>query len=114
MDEEKVWECRPSASMILEQVDLLATDSLSKTISNVQAVGADEVNGGTTEHVYTYLCLYLWRSRRRSNHQQVKLWVSEKQGLPVKQRDRSEAGGIRSKTVQIIRYDLAITIKPPM
>ena len=113
---EGVWEVSPvSGSMILEQVGLLATeDSLSKTISNVQAVGTDEVNGERAR-VYTYTSTYIFGEAGADQIiSQVKLWVSEKRGLPVKQEIEGEAGGIKSKTVQIIEYDATITIKPPM
>ncbi|MBK6430360.1 hypothetical protein [Candidatus Amarolinea dominans] len=77
-----------SGSMILERSACWRRRTrLSKTISNVQAVGTDEVNGERAR-VYTYTSTYIFGEAGADQIiSQVKLWVSEKRGLPVK-RDR--------------------------
>jgi len=89
----------------------LTAEQLGGTISDAKAAGAETVNGEQAR-VYTYTSTTdLGGSKVVST---VKLWVSVKSGLPIKQEIAGEAAGVKSNTVQTVEYDKTITIAPPM
>jgi hypothetical protein len=80
----------------------------SKTISDVQYVGQDNVNGASAQ-VYTYTSSVDLSGQTVTS--QVKMWIAN--GLPVRQEINGEFAGIKSKTVQVITYDPSIKIEAP-
>jgi len=107
------WEASPvSGKVTLEAAfPALTAEQLGGTISDATAAGAETVNGEQAR-VYTYTSTTdLGGSKAISA---VKLWVSVKSGLPIKQEIAGEAAGVKSTTVQTIEYDKTITIAPPM
>ena len=108
------WAVSPmSGKAALEAAFLaLTAEQLGLTISDAKSVGTEAVNGEQAR-VYTYTSTTdLGESGQVISA--VKLWVSAKRGLPVKQEIAGEAGGIKSNTVQMIEYDPTISIVPPM
>ena len=90
----------------------LTAEQLDLTISDAKALGTEAVNGEQAR-VYTYTSTTdLGESGKVISA--VKLWVSAKSGLPIKQEIAGEAGGVKSNTVQTIEYDPTISVVPPM
>ena len=109
------WAVSPMASKTVLQSAFLAltAEQLDLTISDAKAIGSEAVNGEQAR-VYTY---HLYHRSGRALARvisAVKLWVSVKSGLPIKQEIAGEAGGIKSNTVQMIEYDPTISVVPPM
>ena len=108
------WEASPVTGKQLREAAFpaLTTEQLGATISDVKAAGTDTVNGEEAR-VYTYTSTAdLGQGSKVVSA--VKLWVSVKRGLPIKQEVAGDAGGVKSNTVQMIEYDPAISIAPPM
>ncbi len=108
------WTVSPmSSKTMLESAFLaLTAEQLDLTISDAKAVGNETVNGEPAR-VYTFTSTTdLGESGKVLSA--VKLWVSVKSGLPVKQEIAGEAGGVKSNTVQTIEYDPTISVVPPM
>jgi hypothetical protein len=80
----------------------------SKTVSNVQYLGQDNLNGAATQ-VYSFTSTADLGGETVTS--QVKMWVAN--GLPVRQEINGEFAGIKSKTVQNITYDPSIKIEAP-
>ncbi|NUQ38092.1 MAG: hypothetical protein HUU23_09895 [Caldilineales bacterium] len=108
-----VWSVLPVSGKDILQAAFpeLTAESLGATISNAQKAGSETVNGEEAR-VYTYTSTTFLEGSTVVG--EVKLWVSVKSGLPIKQEIAGEAAGIKSNTVQMIEYDAAITITPPM
>lgn len=91
---------------------LISTDEEAEaSISDVQLLGQDTVNGESTT-VYQYRSTGVLEGTEVSS--MVKLWVRDSDGLPIKQEIIGEAGGIESTTIQEIEYDPTISIEPPV
>ena len=108
------WAVSPMSGKAALQAAFLAltAEQLGITISDAKALGTEAVNGEQAR-VYTYTSTTdLGESGQVISA--VKLWVSAKRGLPVQQEIVGEAGGVKSTTVQMIEYDPAISIVPPM
>ncbi len=108
-----VWTASPisGSDAIAQAFPNMTTDELGAMFSDVRAAGADTVNGEPTR-VYTYTSITdLGEAGTVSSS--VKLWVSSRTGLPVKQEVEGEAAGVKSKTTQLIEFDPTITIEPP-
>jgi hypothetical protein len=84
------------------------TGDLSKTVSNVQYLGQEDLNGVSTQ-VYSYTSTVDFSGQTVTS--QVKMWVAN--GLPVHQEIDGDFAGIKSKTVQDITYDPSIKIEAP-
>ncbi len=84
--------------------------SQNTTISNVQFVKPDTVDGEPT-------LVYQFDSQYAAQGIQVTaattLWLSANTGLPVKLESDGEVSGVKSHTVQTIKYDPTITIQAP-
>jgi hypothetical protein len=80
----------------------------SKTVSNVQYLGQDNLNGVSTQ-VYSFTSSVDLSGETVTS--QVKMWVAN--GLPVRQEINGEFAGVKSKTVQVISYDPSIKIEAP-
>jgi hypothetical protein len=108
------WAVSPVAGKVLLEsaFPALTAEQLSGTISDAKAAGTDAVNGEEAR-VYTYTSTTdLGQTGKVISA--VKLWVSVKRGLPIKQEIAGDSGGVKSNTVQMIEYDPAITITAPM
>jgi len=108
------WAVSPMSSKTVLQSAFLAltAEQLDLTISDAKAVGSEAVNGEQAR-VYTFTSTTdLGESGKIISA--VKLWVSARSGLPVKQEIAGEAGGVKSTTVQMIEYDPTISVVPPM
>ena len=90
----------------------LTAEQLGITVSDAKAVGTEAVNGEQAR-VYTYTSTTDVGGSGKIISA-VKLWVSVKSGLPIKQEIAGEAGGVKSNTVQTIEYDPTISVVPPM
>ena len=90
---------------------VLTAESLGGTISDAKAVGTEAVNGEQAR-VDTYTSTTDLGDSKVVGA--VKLWVSVKSGLPIKQEIVGEAAGVKSNTVQTIEYDKTISIAPPI
>jgi hypothetical protein len=108
------WAVSPmSSKTVLKSAFLaLTAEQLDLTISDAKALGTEAVNGEQAR-VYTYTSTTDMGESGKAISA-VKVWVSVKRGLPVKQEIAGEAGGIKSTTVQMIEYDPTISIVPPM
>jgi hypothetical protein len=86
------------------------TAEMEKSISDVESVGPDTVNGVPAQ-------VYQYTSSFKAGDQEVKgtakLWVGVANGLPIQQEVDGEFAGIKSKTVQEIEYDPSIKIEAP-
>jgi hypothetical protein len=80
----------------------------SKTVSNVQYLGQEDVNGKSAQ-VYSYTSTVDLSGQTVTS--QVKMWIVN--GLPVRQEIHGEFAGIKSTTVQEITYDPGIQIEAP-
>ena len=108
------WAVSPMSGKAALQSAFLAltAEQLDLTISDAKAIGAEAVNGEQAR-VYTFTSTTdLGESGKIVSA--VKLWVSARSGLPVKQEIVGETGGIKSNTVQMIEYDQNISVVPPM
>lgn len=85
-----------------------STGDPSKTVSNVQYLGQDNLDGVSTQ-VYSFTSSADLGGETITS--QVKMWVAN--GLPVRQEINGEYAGIKSKTVQVIKYDPSIKIEAP-
>jgi len=108
------WSVLPVSGkeMLQSAFPALAVDQLIGTISKAGTAGTDTVDGEPT-NVYTYTSTTDLGSGSQVVSA-VKLWVSARRGVPVKQEVVGEAGGVQSTTVQTIEYDPTITIAAPM
>ena len=79
-----------------------------KSVSNVQYLGQDNLDGVSTQ-VYSFTSSADLGGETITS--QVKMWVAN--GLPVRQEIDGEYSGIKSKTVQVITYDPSIKIEAP-
>jgi hypothetical protein len=80
----------------------------SKTVSNAQYLGQEDLNGVSTQ-VYSYTSTVDLSGDTVTS--QVKMWIAN--GLPVRQEINGEFAGIKSKTVQVITYDPSLKIEAP-
>lgn len=108
------WSVLPVSGkeMLQSAFPALAVDQLIGTISNAGSAGTETVDGEPT-NVYTYTSTTDLGAGSQVISA-VKLWVSARRGVPVKQEVVGEAGGVQSTTVQTIEYDPTITIAAPM
>lgn len=91
---------------------LISTEKEAEaSISDVQLVGQDTVNGEATT-VYQYRSSGTLQGTEVTS--MVKLWVRNSDDLPVKQEINGEVAGVESTTVQDIEYDPTISIEPPI
>jgi hypothetical protein len=81
-----------------------------ESISEVQLVGPQDVNGAPTL-VYSFIYTNTIEGTLITNHDQT--WVSVTSGLPVKQTVEGELNGTAYHTEQDIEYDPSITIEAP-
>ena len=108
------WAVSPMSGKVVlaAAFQALTAEQLGITISDAKALGSEAVNGEQAR-VYTYTSTTdLGESGKVISA--VKLWVSIKSGLPIKQEIAGEAGGVKSNTVQMIEYDPTISVVPPM
>ena len=108
------WAVSPmSGKTVCSRPSLPSRQNSSTSRSATPRRSAREAVNGEQARVYTYTSTTdLGESGKVISA--VKLWVSAKSGLPVKQEIAGEAGGVKSNTVQTIEYDPTISIVPPM
>lgn len=104
------WMQMPGGDMVQNMLASVQADAAKGTLTNVQLVGTEEVNGQAAQ-VYAFTSSYGEGDQQVSSD--VKLWISEASGLPIKMEATGVAMGTSSHTVQTIEYDDSITIEAP-
>ena len=112
---DTAWKALGSASDagIINQINGSMIDEITSAISDAKLVGPDAVNGAPA-FVYSY---FLDSNKLKTPidvQSNVKIWVSVANGLIMKQVIDGVAFGKKSTTVQIVEYDPAIAIDPPV
>jgi len=104
------WVASPiSGGEIMKQV-MQSVDEFAPTISNVQYVGEESLDGKSAK-AYTYhMELPADKGGVKSD---AKVWIDAATGLILKSESTGEFGGVKSSTVQTIEYDSSIKIEPP-
>ena len=87
------------------------TPDVEKSISDVQEIGPDTVNG-TAAIVYQFTSAVDVGGQPIKST--VKVWIAKASGLPIQQEIEGDYGGIKSQTVQQITYDPSIKIEAPV
>lgn len=99
---------------MLAQMNAVSGELLREVASDVKKVGTELVDGQEAV-IYSYL-VDMNKSTKmtmdvKSN---VKLWITAKTALPIRQEVEGTAMGIKSTTAQTIVYDASIKITPPV
>lgn len=104
------WIASPiNGGEIMKQV-MQSVDEFAPTISNVQYVGEESLDGKPAK-VYTYhMELPADKGGVKSD---AKVWIDSATGLIVKSESTGEVSGVKSATVQTIAYDSSIKIEAP-
>jgi hypothetical protein len=103
------WAQMGSPEMMQGIFDTINGQINDTTLTNVQYVGSEPVFGVQTD-IYTFTNT-LPDSDITSD---VKLWISQESGLPVRLESTNVAGGVTSTVVQTIEYDSSITVEAPV
>lgn len=111
MKMEGKWQPSPMVTGKMMSQVLQNVDEFAPGISNVQYVGEESADGKPAK-VYTFhMELGEDKGGLKSD---AKVWIDSGSGAPVKSEFNGEAMGIKSKTVQTIKYDSTIKIEAPM
>lgn len=104
------WMQMGSPDMMQGMFDMISGQIERSELTNVQFVGSEPVMGEQTD-------AYTFTSTLGEGEQvmvsEVKLWISQASGLPVRMESTSSGAGVTSKATQTIEYDSTITIEAP-
>lgn len=107
---DTAWAQMGSPEMMQGIFDSVRGQVDGSTFSNVQLVGSEPVYGVATD-VYSFTSSIGEGAEAVTS--EVKLWINNATGLPVRMESTSVANGVSTHTVQNIEYDNAITIEAP-
>lgn len=107
---ETDWEQMGSPEMMQSIFDSVQNQFDAGSISNVQHVGTEPVFGEQTE-VYSFTSTLGEGAEALTS--EVKVWLSQTSGLPVRMESTGTVNEIPTHTVQSIEYDDTITITAP-
>ena len=103
------WAQMGSPEMMQGIFDTINGQISDTTLTNVQFAGSEPVFGVQTD-IYTFT-----NALPDSNvSSDVKLWISQESGLPVRLESTNVAAGVTSTVVQTIEYDDTITVEAPV
>jgi hypothetical protein len=104
------WMQMGSPEMMQGMFDMISGQIERSELSNVQFVGSEPVMGEQAD-------VYAFTSTLGEGEQvmvsEVKLWISEASGLPIRMESTSSGAGVTSKATQTIEYDSTITVEAP-
>lgn len=105
------WMEMPAAlgTMVTSQVPNLLRD-MAKSVTNAACLGPVDVEGKMLT-AYEFDSVATVAGTEAKSH--VKLFVDPDSGLPQRMEFEGEAGGMKSKGIQVIRFDKSIKIAPP-
>jgi hypothetical protein len=104
------WAQMGSPDMMQSIFDSIHGQIEESNLTNVQYVGTEPVFGEATD-VYTFTSTL--GEGEDAAVSDVKLWISQATGLPVRMESTGTAMGVTSHTTQAIEYDNTIAIEPP-
>jgi hypothetical protein len=107
---EAAWTQMGSPDMANAIFDSMQGYIDGAALTNVQHVGSEPVFGQQTD-VYSFTSSL--GEGEEAVTSDVKLWVSQATGLPIRMESTGTAMGVTSHVVQAIEYDPSITIAPP-
>ncbi len=107
---ESPWMQMGGTQMMEGIMDAMRGQADAENLINVQLVGSEPVFGVQTD-VYTFSSVMGEGEGTISSD--VKLWVAQESGLPVRMESSSVANGMTTTAIQTIEYDDSITITAP-
>jgi outer membrane lipoprotein-sorting protein len=107
---ESPWAQMGGTQMMEGILDTIRGQADTNSLTNVQLVGSEPVLGVQTD-VYTFTSAL--GEGEGAITSDVKLWVAQDTGLPVRMESSSVANGVTTTAIQTIEYDPAITITAP-
>jgi hypothetical protein len=103
------WAQMGSPDMMQGIFDTINGQISDTTLSNVQFAGSEPVLGVQAD-IYTFTS-----AMPDSNvSSDVKLWISQESGLPIRLESTNVAQGVTSTVIQTIEYDSTITVDAPV
>lgn len=104
------WMQMGSPEMMQGMFDMISGQIERSELTNVQFVGSEPVMG---EQADAYTFTSTLGEGEQAMVSEVKLWISQASGLPVRMESTSSGAGVTSKATQTIEYDSSITIEAP-
>lgn len=108
----ETWQVFPTdfSALISSMSNELSAEALAG-ITDVQTVGTENLDGAPMT-VYSYKSTTTVSGVTTTSN--AKLWVGVRDGLPHKAVSESTLNGVATKTTQLITYDPALKIEPPI
>lgn len=111
-----IWQEYPAGASIIagfqSMGDQASVDAFIASIKSANLVNTETINGQTTRH-YEFTYADPGTTSGVPSQGTVQLWVTEAQGLPIKEVIEAEAAGYKSTATSIIEYDPTIRVTAP-
>ena len=109
-----VWQEYPAGASVmagfLSMGDEASVDAFITMIKTVKLVNTETMDGQATRH---YEFTYAGEQFGVQSQGTVQIWVTEAEGLPLKQVTESESAGYKATTTSSIEYDPMISVNAP-